>query len=172
MDGVYAVIDRRSVGRADSTGVAAKVVVSSVGLGAGLAGYLRRLGYYVIDFNGGERARQHERFLNRRAETYWYMREQIEAGHVGLPSDDYLIDELLSVRWRSTPDGKIRIEPKDEIKGRLGRSPDRADAVTMALGLKSYAPPAISRDVLQKVNAWPRSKSYRMADGGLRSTGS
>ena len=168
-DRVCAVLNRLNVRRADSKGVAAKVVVDSVGLGAGLADYLRRLGYYVIDFNGGERARQHERFLNRRAETYWYMREQIEAGHVGLPSDDYLIDELLSVRWRSTPDGKIRIEPKDEIKGRLGRSPDRADAVTMALGLKSYAPPAISREVLKKVNAGLRRKSY-WGDMGLGPT--
>lgn len=93
------------------------------------------------------------RFMNRRAESYRYVRDQLEAGLIELPYDDYLIDELLSVRWRSTPDGKIRIEPKEEIKGRLGRSPDRADAVTMALGIGAYGPPAIPAGVLAKLNA-------------------
>lgn len=35
-------------------------------------------------------------------------------------------------RWQPTAQRKIQIEGKDELKGRLERSPDRADAVSMA----------------------------------------
>ena len=37
-----------------------------------------------------------------------------------------------AIRWRATSNGKIQIEPKDDLKNRLGRSPDRADAVVLA----------------------------------------
>jgi hypothetical protein len=36
--------------------------------------------------------------------------------------------------WRGDhAEGKIRIEAKDDLKARIGRSPDRADAVVMAV---------------------------------------
>ena len=41
--------------------------------------------------------------------------------------------KLVAIRWRPTSEGKVQIEAKDDLKKRLGRSPDRADAVTMAL---------------------------------------
>ena len=48
------------------------------------------------------------------------------------PHDEELFDELVAIRWRATSNGKIQIEPKDDLKNRLGRSPDRADAVVLA----------------------------------------
>ena len=44
-----------------------------------------------------------------------------------------MFDELLATKWSPTPDGRIRIEGKPGLKVRLGHSPDRADAVVMAL---------------------------------------
>ena len=42
--------------------------------------------------------------------------------------------------------GKIQLEAKDDIRTRLGRSPDRADAVTMAFAVDmSRAPLAAMR---------------------------
>ncbi len=43
-----------------------------------------------------------------------------------LPHDEELFDELVAIRWRATSSGKSQIEPKEELKNRLGRSPDRA----------------------------------------------
>ena len=43
------------------------------------------------------------------------------------------MDELVATRWRPTPEEKVRIEAKDDLKARLGRSPDKADAVVMAV---------------------------------------
>jgi hypothetical protein len=35
------------------------------------------------------------------------------------------------MRWSIGLDGKVQIESKEELRARLGRSPDRADAVAM-----------------------------------------
>ncbi len=56
----------------------------------------------------------------------------MEAGEIALPRDEMLFDELVATRWRPTSDGRVQIEGKDDLKARLGRSPDRADAVAMA----------------------------------------
>jgi len=57
----------------------------------------------------------------------------LEAGEIALPADEKLLDEIIATRWRPTPEGKVRIEAKDDLKARLGRSPDRADALVMAV---------------------------------------
>ena len=51
---------------------------------------------------------------------------------VALPRDDGLLSELASVRYKITGRGQVRVEPKDEMRKRLGRSPDLADAVVLA----------------------------------------
>jgi len=43
-----------------------------------------------------------------------------------------LIGDLLAPKWRVLPGGRIQVEKKDDIIKRLGRSPDRGDAVVMA----------------------------------------
>jgi hypothetical protein len=110
----------------------AYVVVDSVGLGAGVVDRLKELGHSAYAFNGGMRPWDRDRFLNVRAESYWHLRESLEAGEIALPPDEELSDELLAIQWRATSEGKIQIERKDELRSRLGRSPDRADAVSMA----------------------------------------
>ncbi len=42
-------------------------------------------------------------------------------------------DELLAQACRPTADGKVALEAKETLRGRIGRSPDRADAVVMAV---------------------------------------
>ena len=69
--------------------------------------------------------------MNRRAESYWRLRKLLEEGAITLPPDPKLRDELLAIRWSVTPTGAVRIESKDDLRPRLGRSPDRADALVM-----------------------------------------
>lgn len=40
--------------------------------------------------------------------------------------------ELAAVKYKINSRGQIQIEAKEEMKKRLGRSPDRADAVVLA----------------------------------------
>jgi hypothetical protein len=51
---------------------------------------------------------------------------------IALPPDDDLREELIAPRCSFTVRGML-LEPKDDIRKRIGRSPDRADAVVMAL---------------------------------------
>ncbi|MFF6835261.1 hypothetical protein ACFY84_25845 [Streptomyces sp. NPDC012438] len=52
-----------------------------------------------------------------------------------LPPDDLLLADLTALTWSMTSGvpPKIRIEPKEDLIARLGRSPDRGDWVVMGL---------------------------------------
>ena len=47
------------------------------------------------------------------------------------PYDAELEEELLAHTYSLTPDGKIKLCSKDEIKEAIGRSPDKSDAVAL-----------------------------------------
>lgn len=78
------------------------------------------------------------RFVNRRAADIWKLREALNpmqdgGSVVALPADDQeLKADLASYRWMLKPNG-IQIESKEDIKKRIGRSPDRGEAVVMTL---------------------------------------
>ena len=69
-------------------------------------------------------------YKNRRAEMWMHAQDQAKKGLCTIPDDKYLIEELSEVRY-FFKNGKIQIESKDDIRDRLGRSPDRADAWIM-----------------------------------------
>ncbi|MEX2528555.1 MAG: hypothetical protein WEA09_13045 [Gemmatimonadota bacterium] len=123
----------------------AKIVVDVVGLGAGVADRLQEKGYNVTSYNGGQfmTSVDREKYLNERARSHWTLRKLLEDGEIAIPRDERLFDEIMSVNWCPTNDGKVQIERKDALKGRLGRSPDRADAVVMAFGVDALPGPAI-----------------------------
>lgn len=67
------------------------------------------------------------RYLNKRAEMWINMAEWVKKGG-SLPNIPELQKELTSVTYYFQ-NGKFQIEPKDQIKERLGYSPDYADAL-------------------------------------------
>lgn len=73
--------------------------------------------------------------VNKRAEAYWRLRDALDPENdatLALPDDPELLADLTAPIYQITPSG-IKIEKKDEIKARIGRSPDRGDAVTLCL---------------------------------------
>ncbi len=112
---------------------ATNIAVDVGGVGAGVADRLRELGHNVIDVHFGGAAADPKRFRNKRAEMFWNLREMLETGAVALPEDDELAADLSALRYIFTADGRIQIESKDDCRKRLGRSPDRADALVLAL---------------------------------------
>jgi hypothetical protein len=48
-----------------------------------------------------------------------------------LPDDDALQNDICSVRYKYTSRGQYQLEKKEELKKRLGRSPDRADSLAL-----------------------------------------
>ena len=53
--------------------------------------------------------------------------------NVALPDDQELEDELVAHTWKQGAGGAVGIVEKDLVKKIIGRSPDRADAVVMAM---------------------------------------
>ncbi len=76
---------------------------------------------------------------NCRSEGWWSLREILEPPYsrVALPPDDELVGDLTALHYDHTSDGKIRVEGKDDIRKRIGRSTDRGDAVMQAFRLSS-----------------------------------
>lgn len=73
-------------------------------------------------------------FYNLRAASWWRLREALDPDSdedIALPPDPALKAELCMPTWTVRKD-KILIESKDDIRKRLGRSTDRADAAIMA----------------------------------------
>ena len=76
------------------------------------------------------------KFTNKRSAAYWLFREALDPGQPGgspiaLPDDPTLVADLTAPTFETTPNG-IKVEPKDKVVERLGRSPDRGDAAVMA----------------------------------------
>lgn len=132
-DATHAVSRRAVRAREDGAG-AEELVVDDSGLGGGVVDRLREQGIKVKAFIGGSSPTVHgaERFLNTRAEAFFGLRALLEHERIALPPDRQLFEELLATRFGITSMGKVQIESKDLIKQTIGRSPDRADAVSMS----------------------------------------
>lgn len=71
-------------------------------------------------------------FLNMRAWSYWAIRDWLDpnkGSKAMLPVDDHLYQELSETKWRFRRNGIVEIEPKEDIKKRIKRSPDKSDAL-------------------------------------------
>jgi hypothetical protein len=79
--------------------------------------------------NGGNQS-LNPRFLNKRAEMWWGMKEFIE-GLSELPKDQDLKEELTCVEYDFTDKGRVRLDRKTDIMETYGFSPDRADALAL-----------------------------------------
>jgi len=108
------------------------------GLGAGVADRLREMGNNVLDFNSAEKAEEETKYHNLRAEMYWntgrrFAEKDIKLTWQGKSGEDKDLARELSSASYLVRNGKILIEPKEKIKERLGRSPDKADAYIIGL---------------------------------------
>ena len=105
------------------------IFVDGSGIGAGVVDRLRQLGFQVVDVNGGNSS-LNPRFLNKRAEMWYEMKEFVE-GLCELPKDSRLKEELTCVEYGFTDKGRLRLDRKEDIMEDYGFSPDRADALAM-----------------------------------------
>lgn len=73
------------------------------------------------------------RYKNRRAEMWMKMAEWVKSGGA-LPPLPELVGELTSPTY-TFANGKFLLEDKDQVKKRLGRSPDLADALALTFAM-------------------------------------
>lgn len=79
------------------------------------------------------------RMRNLRSELYWRLREALDSAEstFALPPSTRLLADLCSARYTVQAGGVVAVESKEDIRARLGRSPDEGDAVLLSL----YEPP-------------------------------
>lgn len=115
------------------------VNVDTIGVGTGVEGRLDEIGIpthrvNVSEAPGGIKEQETVKFINKRAQLYWALRELLDPDNpdaIGLPDDEELTEELVATRYKINSNGKIQIVAKDDIKAIIGRSPDKADALVM-----------------------------------------
>jgi hypothetical protein len=103
--------------------------VDEIGIGAGVLDRLRQLGFSVLGGNSGNMS-ENPRYLNKRAEAYFSLKEYVEAG-CELPKDKLLIEDLRMLSYDFTDKGRLRIDRKQDFIDDFGRSPDRGDALSL-----------------------------------------
>lgn len=118
------------------------VIDAGGGYGGSAIEHMHRQQIRVEAFNGagagmGQSIGSRLNFANRRAEVWWRFREALDPNGgeaIALPPDADLLADLCTPRLNARAmqlRGVIQVESKEDIRARLGRSPDRGDAVVM-----------------------------------------
>ena len=121
------------------------IKIDVIGLGAGVYDRCVELSSEtllpVVAVNNAENpVTDTERYLNLRAELAWLFRRRMEQLQVGLKDvivNDYEIianlrQDISSMKYKISSNGKIQLWGKDALRLELGRSPDYWDALVMA----------------------------------------
>jgi hypothetical protein len=107
--------------------------IDASGIGSGCCDEAKRQGYPYAEHWGWRPSSDPTRHLNVRSDAYLNLKRLLETGAAQLPPDPLLREEILSTEWTEDAKGRIVIGNKDILRAALKRSPDRCDAVTIAL---------------------------------------
>lgn len=124
-------------------------VVDVIGIGQGIYDRIREVkpAARVTGINSAANSSEEERFFNLRAEMWWYVMEQIQDKKLSFPEDEELRRQLTSVRFKVVnSNGLIQLEPKEETKKRIARSPDEADAYVLGIYELKNTEPIVIKD--------------------------
>jgi len=122
-----------------------KIKVDGIGVGSGVVDQLKTHDDIdVVDVNVASAATDDE-YANLRAQIWFATDDWFKDGGA-IPDDKGLKGELIAPTYKFNARGKQVVEAKEEMKKRLKRSPDKADA----LGLSIYSPPLPPRGMGQE----------------------
>ena len=116
------------------------IVVDDTGVGGGVTDRLNEEGVAggrvrISAFNGGERARRSDRYVNAIAEAWMELGQVFRDGTIDIDDNPSLLAQLSARRYTVQGDRRIKLESKDDFKKRSsGGSPDDADALAMCYG--------------------------------------
>ena len=109
-------------------------VFIDAGCGGGVIDRLRSLGFAVTEINFGSAPLKAGQYANKRAEMWGEMQAWLQSGGA-LPASAELKADLCGVRYSFDAAGRMKLESKEELKARTGRSPDLADALALTFAL-------------------------------------
>lgn len=118
----------------------APIHIDVIGVGASPYDFLNSNGQQVSGVNVSEKSLATDksgrlRFFNQRSELWWMMREALDPANntgIALPPDRQLLVDLCAPTW-AVSGFTVKVESRDDIVKRIGRSPDWASAYCLAL---------------------------------------
>ena len=109
-----------------------RAFIDITGLGAGVYDIVRGNGFEdrVAGVNFGSKAQNANRYVNRRAEMHDRMKTWLlDEGGADIPDDDEAHRHLAAPSFKYDANSRLQIEAKEDMKKRLGFSPDWSDAL-------------------------------------------
>lgn len=111
------------------------VAVDETGVGASCLDALRAASppwLTVVGVNSASAPREGETYLNLRAQLAFDLRDFLRGGGA-IPDDSHAAQELVATTYSFGARNRIQIVSKDDLKKQIGRSPDRFDALALAV---------------------------------------
>lgn len=117
----------------------APIHLDVIGVGSSPYDLLRIAKQQVVGVNVAEKSNASDKsgrlkFFNLRSEVWWKLREELDPVNdtgIALPPDPELLADLAAPKW-SMAGMAVKVESRDDIKERIGRSPDCASALILA----------------------------------------
>lgn len=141
-----------------------RVKIDTIGVGWGVVSLLKRWQTEqihkaeIIGVNVAERPKDTTKFKNQRAEMWWNARSLLQPRDgkqdVLLDVDRQVLAQLAGPGYKSDSSGRIQIEAKADMKKRGVHSPDRAEAILLALYENKNVIPPIAPISLGQSNQW------------------
>lgn len=119
------------------------LVCDEIGIGAGIIDRLKEVGEFrVVAYNASKAPAEENKAKNARQgglgggypnarSELWFEFAEDWLPELDLDDDEDLLADLCAPEYKIDSQGRRVVEPKEETKKRLGRSPDRADSVMM-----------------------------------------
>lgn len=108
------------------------VRIDLIGVGTSVYDHLKHEpSIRAVGVNVAENANDARRFARKRDELWFAGQSFLKDGSI--PADGELHGELTAARYSFDPRGRYVVESKDELKKRLKRSPNKADAFNLAV---------------------------------------
>lgn len=127
------VTGERAAAEHDSRGID-RVYVDGTGVGAGVAPAMTRLGCHAVKVMVASKPTEKTEigeFKILRDQLWWKIREWLRTDPGAmLPPDELLLEELHTPTY-TVQNGKVQVMKKDDIKDKIRRSPNRADALKL-----------------------------------------
>jgi len=144
--------------------------IETDGIGGGVADVCldilgKNSGITVIEQVANSRADKSDRYGNLRAEAWFEAADTMGDSRASLPNDNQLITDLTSVQYHVSR-GRIFAEAKEDLKARIGRSPDRGDAYVFGLYTVKRAKPLSVGIPKSSTSKWVRDRERELEGAG------
>jgi hypothetical protein len=141
------------------------ICVDKVGIGAGVYSRLAEVfqsgEMEIYGFDGRLNAPagiDDQTYSNYKTYAWFKAAEDFKNSLVSIPDDEILKRQLVGVNYKYISDKKISLWRKDDIKKKLGESPDRADALIMGLDAVRRAQVLEGKQLMPKSMGWSHPK--------------